>query len=186
MYWYSVKLALDLMICICCFMEDIPFYQYVNEQFHVSWHWLHLSGTMLMDALIVFLVYIMRGKSLILCRRKRSYIFLALFVIMEMIMDQYLFSNELVSGTISRTYIVFAVLIMMLFLCGGIITWIMKNYMDVNYKQRLVNAQFLMAQEQYRILKELYNQKRKQIHDTVQQDINRYADAERYVCIYYR
>lgn len=53
----------------------------------------------------------------------------------------------------------------------AIILGIVKSYLDIRHQEQMSQMNFMMVKKQYDLLQDIYTEKRRQIHDTVQQYI---------------
>lgn len=187
-YNYTVYIFRFLYVFTLCYVEHIHMQQYITVSYGVEWHWIQIAGMMITIIVSVCLCYYLHGKPMIQRNYKKEYRYLAVFVIMEMIIGQLLFNNDIAGSFIRGEYILFSLIV---FVClfsilASIIFY--KGYKDVQYQQQISDMNYTMLERQYEIIQKMYTEKRMLLHDAIHQDTlileylkkGQYEKAQRY------
>ncbi len=170
-YWYTLILGRIFVISICCMMSRMGFSQYITGAYGVPWHWFHILGMLAAMGISVLLVYVRRGKALIVFRSRKDYFWILLFLFCEEIINEAIFTSKNLNNIVSGTYLITSGLILWLLTSMIIIFQIYRMYMYTNEKEQIMKMNMEMLREQHTMLQDIYTEKRIQVHDAVNHDI---------------
>lgn len=170
-YWYTIVLIKYLVIYICCYMKSIRFMEYIENSYGIGWHWLHILSMIGTMGFALWLINISKKREIIICKNKRGYIGLSLVVICEELIDRLLFNPNIAVINVRNINIFLMVLVFWSAFSLILIVTISRAYMDTLHQERISQLNLNMLQKQYELFQEIYAEKRRQIHDSVQIDI---------------
>lgn len=112
-----------------------------------------------------------KDKGMILCKSNKEYIWLSLLVTLEQLINKLLFSSRMAMTDAGDINIFLMFLVFWFAFSLVLIIAISKAYKDVVHQERISQLNLSMLQKQYILFQEIYTEKRRQIHDSVQFDI---------------
>ena len=186
-YWQSIMVLQALVIYFCSTKERVTFLDYIGAT--QPWHWVHLGVTVCIIIVSVVLHQRKKGKAFVELRFRREYILVAGILLIVAIFYNLIFDNARVPNTGSQKDFVLVVFFVLVLNSLGILLWVYKAYQDMKYKSLMVTNDYNQVSTQYQLLQELHEEKRRQIHDSVQRNIllagylknNQIEEAKRYL-----
>ena len=187
-YNYTVYIFRFLYVFTLCYVEHVHMQNYITVADGLGWHWIQLCGMAVTIIVSLCLCYYMHGGPLIHRQYKKDYKYLAVFVIVEILIGESLFNNDVAGDFIRGEYILFStiVFVCLFSLLSAIIFY--KGYKDMRYQQQISDMNFEMLKRQYETIQKMYTEKRMMLHDAVHQDVlileylenGKYREAQTY------
>ncbi|MCH1984507.1 ATP-binding protein [Ruminococcus sp. OA3] len=169
-YWQSLMIIQAFAIQCCCMAEQITFFDYNAKT--QPWHWIHIGTTIGTIVMSVALYRWRKGKAFVEFRHKRHYGFAVAALVAEAALYNLLMFDAERSGNIpSSDDMVFVTFFMVFLGSVGMLMWMISAYANARYNNIMMTANYQQVSKQYRLIHELYGEKRRQIHDSVQQNI---------------
>lgn len=169
LYWFHLLMLEHFVVYLICFEEKVIFDDYnVNyiEGSFIPWSGWHLLIEIVMIAGLLAAAWRMRGKNFIRCRRKRTYKYLAIFLLSEwLFFENIIYTREYAYQLTERVYIMFFLFFLLALGGVGAVCILLNAYNDVKQQEKMEAMNSRMMSEQYRSLCAMYEAKRRQFHD---------------------
>lgn len=169
-YWVQLLLLREYCMFFCSMLYGVKVETYVYSD--LPWHWIHLL-MMVLTVLFSIVIYLWRkGKSFLQFRSRQHYIVLAHLLIVEYIIyDEIIYDERFFKVIPTFNYIRYTGLALILLLSFGIIFCVVMSYINEKYQITAIKNNYKVVARQYELIQEMYNEKRRQIHDSMQQNI---------------
>lgn len=169
LYWCHLLMLEHFVVYLICFVERVTFadynVNYIEERF-LPWSGWHILIEIVMIAGLLVVAWWMRGRSFIRCRRKRTYKYLAIFLLLEwLFFENIIYTREYVYQLTERVYILFLLFFLLVLMSAGIVCMLLNAYNEVKQQEKMEAMNSRMMSEQYKSLCAMYEAKRRQFHD---------------------
>lgn len=169
LYWYHLLMLEYFAVYLICFVERVTFADYnVNyiEGRFLPWSRWHILIEIVIIAGLLAAVWWMRGRSFIRCWRKRTYKYLAIFLLLEwLFFENIIYTNEYLYKYTEGMYILLLLFFLLALGCVGVACMLLTAYYDVRQREKMEAMNSRMMSEQYESLCAMYEAKRRQFHD---------------------
>ena len=168
--WINLELVRRFGILICCFKEEIIFWDYLTSK-TISWHLVDIIVMLFTVAILILILHWKKGKTLIKCRFQREYVVVVILILIELGIQQVIFTMERAQRAVSLDYVILVCLALMVVFSSSILLVITKYYRESRYEEKITKTGYEVMKQQYDMLQELYTEKRRILHDTAHQYI---------------
>lgn len=168
LYWFTIILGRMFVISICCAIKSMEIFQYITVSNGEPWHWIHIVSMLVTMGISVLLLYVKRGKPLIIFQSKKDYFWIMFFVFCEEVVNEAIFGSK---NKFDSVYLIFSGFALWGMASLLIIFYIHRMYLDGNEKEKVLEMNIEMLRNQYTMLQNLYTEKSIQVHDAVNHDI---------------
>lgn len=167
-YWLYICIFQNFMILLSCIEGRMSFYTYITNK-EISWHWLHLLSMLIVIAAVLWLNYVTRKRCFIELRHRRSYWILCSLSVSGWVAFDLFSPFENYIDRPQMLYVVSFGLLFIIMISMILIAVSIRSNRMIKRRELTAEYNFSMMQEQYSLVKELYESKRKQVHDYRQQ-----------------
>lgn len=169
-YWVQLLLLREYCMFFCSMLYGVKVETYIYSD--LPWHWIHLL-MMVLTVLFSIVIYLWRkGQSFLRFRSKKHYVVLSLLLIVEYIIyDEIIYDERFFKVIPTFSYIRYTGLALIVLLSFGIIFCVAMSYVNEKYQMTAIKNNYKVVASQYELIQEMYNEKRRQIHDSMQQNI---------------
>lgn len=168
--WINLEFVRRFGILICCFKDEITFLDYLMSK-EISWYLVDIVAMLFTVAILMFVLHWKKGKPLIKCRFEREYIVVVILIIIELGIQQVIFTMERAQRSVSLDYLILVCLALMVVFSSSIVLVITKYYRESRHEEKMAKTGYEIMKQQYDMLQELYTEKRRILHDTAHQYI---------------
>lgn len=169
-YWNTLMLTQDVIVLIVCLDRQYAVHNYLS-QWGIPWHWLHMLTIMLTMAMVILLTRLRKGKSLIECRNRTSYILASVLIMLEPFIEKAIFSTNAYRLVVVTEAVVTVVLYMALYFCAFFAFIIVQLNTNIRQREAATKQNLELLKQQYEAITQLYAIKRRQIHDNIYHDV---------------
>lgn len=169
-FWLHLLYIREFIIYCCSMLLKISLSEYTAADF--PWHWIHILVTAL--TLIISIVFCIFAKTLKnpAIKQEKYTILLAFYLFIEFLIGQNVLFAWLPKHSLLMTdhirIVGFGILLLLIL---GVIFCLLLLHMDKQEYFAVIAHNHQMMCRQYQLMQEIYEQKRKQVHDNVQHNI---------------
>mgnify|MGYP001852142821 FL=1 len=169
-FWFHLSYLKGFIVYLCAGIRNTAFIQYVLGRWE-DIHWIHAAEMLLVIVVSMMLCWKGKGRSFLKFENKNVYKLLDLVILAELFLfDQIIMPNvrlRYIPGNID-----IHVALLGLLLCGsGVYIFIItKSYTDMKYQKQMVQKNYDIVHQQYLLLNDRYEEKRRQMHDSIHQN----------------
>lgn len=164
-YWFNIRMLHYCLIMVTCWNHSYTFWKYIEEVNSLAYDWLHIFSMLIVIVVSIGLVIGLSKKPMIRCKSKKGYLLFSFMAIVLIVIDEVIFTTEHSYETVSMDYLTILGLLCMLIISVGVIITIGKANIAMKVHETIFQLNDAWSSKQYNMLKEMYNEKRIQIHD---------------------
>ena len=167
--WQNLMYLRSVTVLFCSMQLGMPVMEYTLPD--REWHWFHVVMIAVTMAGILLFFGVMREKQFIRLKKHRHAMCLTcLLMIMSFVYDRIVFANDYTMRTPTAHYLMACTLAVWLFVTLTLCVLFAQNYFEMNWHLRAIQNHYEQVYQQYLLLDMLYQEKRRQVHDALQQN----------------
>ncbi len=171
LYWINLQVVHYFVLTLDCLRINEFFLQYVDERYHNPYTLFHMVFMLFTIGAVLWLWYGNRESGFIRCPNPRGYLYLSALATGEAVIAKLSFTKEQAISVVTREFVLFLALLLFVFLCLFIVFLVMRYNWEIQYQDQMLRMNYRMMRNQYRLVEEMYNEKRRYLHDIKHQHL---------------
>ena len=171
LYWINLQVIHYFVLTLDCLRITEFFLQYVDERYHNPYTPFHIVFMIFTIGVVLWMWHIGKKRGFIRCPNKKGYLFLSVLAVGEVIIAKLCFTKEQAIRVVTKEFVLFLALLLFLFLCLFIVFLVMRYNWEIQYQDQMLRMNYSMMKNQYRLIEEMYNEKRRYLHDMKHQHL---------------
>lgn len=171
LYWINLQVVHYFVLTLDCLRTNEFFLQYVDERYENPYTLFHIVFMLFTICAVLWLWYKKREHGFICCPNPRGYLYLSALATGEAVIAKLSFTKEQAIRVVTREFVIFLALLLFVFLCLFIVFLVMRYNWEIQYQDQLLRMNYRMMRNQYRLVEEMYNEKRRYLHDIKHQHL---------------
>lgn len=171
LYWINLQVIHYFVLTLDCLRITEFFLQYVDERYQNPYTTFHIVFMIFTIGVVLWMWHIGKKRGFIRCPNKKGYLFLSVLAVGEVIIAKLCFTKEQAIRVVTKEFVLFLVLLLFLFLCLFIVFLVMRYNWEIQYQDQMLRMNYSMMKNQYRLIEEMYNEKRRYLHDMKHQHL---------------
>lgn len=173
LYWFSILMYQFACLFITAYTHSLSLRNYIYDTGSVvyPYYGVHLVGMCLEVAGICLFGKLIKNKKILVNCGTWFYIGCLAIIICEFLIDFFMISEDMVLKRMDKYPLLLMLILLWALACMGCVIIAVFNYIQAKYQRNHIEMNLKLLSEQYEIVVQSYEEKRRQVHDNIQHDI---------------